>query len=132
MNYIWLKRDTYVKEVAQHSMFILVHVIKACITCGLTCEYCMICQSRDCYYFDQCIKCRHFWRTIQIALRCVALRCVALRCVALRCVALRCVALRCVALRCVALRCVALRCVALRCVALRCVALRCVALRNTC
>ena len=70
MNYIWLKRDIYVKEVAQHSMFILVHVIKACITCGLTCEYCMRCQSRDCYYFDQCIKCRHCWNTIQIALRC--------------------------------------------------------------
>ena len=59
LNYIWLKRETYVKEVAQHSMFILVHVIKACITCGLTCEYCMICQSGVFYYFDQRIKRKH-------------------------------------------------------------------------
>ena len=70
VNYIWLKNDTYLKEVAQHSMFLLVHEIKACITCGLTCEYYMICQLKDCYFFDQCIKCRHCWHTILTALCC--------------------------------------------------------------
>ena len=50
VKYIWTKRDTYVKGVAQLMLVILEQVNMAWTIYALTCEHCMICQFGDYLY----------------------------------------------------------------------------------